>query len=455
MARTRMAGGGGASAWALVIFGIGFGICLVLSIVFYVQLQGAHQAADDAHDELRQFVSRAQESSPAIVSRLDQVAQEGTVVQQLLDSEAALRDLLTTDAEADAETLRERIEAADIGTPLIAAMQDMQGELEDRSQRIAQLEENLQQARDRAAALDQELADVRSTYNASVTELEQRLDQTRSDFASYRQSVEQMEQDLTSNVQQVRQEREQRIAELERERTEWQREADRLRQSLADARRRDAGIAAPDLLQPDGQIAALVEDQNNVYINLGRNERIVPGMTFEVFSPNQPIAPDQYDEVRGKATIMVFDVGESSAQARIVRQQTGGRNQGVSEGDRIINLAYSPDTIYTFFVHGRFDMEGTGEPTAADRERIASIIRQWGGRVVDNLTYEVDFVVLGTEPPLPGEEPDSLDVAEVRAHAEAQRRYERHQEVVGEARSLNIPLLNQNRFLSLVGYFER
>lgn len=455
MARTRLAGGGGASAWALVVLGLGFGICLVLTLLFYVQLQGAHQAAEEAEDQLRAFVSSAQESSPEIVSRLDRVAEDGTVVQQLLDTTSGFRSLLTTDAEADLESIRARIDEADLATPLISEMQDLHAEVAHGSERINQLESTLEEARERAEALDEELALVRQRYDESVEELEGELERVRSEFTDYRERVEQMEQELTERVRQVRGEREEEISDLEQQREELRRQADQLRQSLADARRREAAISPPELLRPDGRIASVVEEQNNVYIDLGRQDRIVAGMTFEVFGPNEPIEPDQYDDVRGKATIMVFDVRDDASVARVVRRASPGRNT-IEEGDVLINLAYSPDTVYTFYVHGRFNLDGLDDPTAADRERIASIIRQWGGRIADELNYEVDFVVVGAEPPLPEQPPEgTVDTARIRAHQEAQRRYERHHEIVGEARSLDLPVLNQNRLLALVGYYQR
>lgn len=457
MARTRTAGGGGASAWALVIFGVGFGICLVLSILFYVQLQGAHQLADEAEQELRQFVTGPQASSPEVVRRLNN-PQDGTVVQQLLDNHSVLRSLLTTDVDMDLEAIEARFVEGGFERPLLRGMENMQAELRDRSERIDQLEANLAEARELARSLDRRLTQATSSYDQSVQQLDGRLDGVSAEFTSYRGQVEQLERDLTQRVQQVHREREDRIIQLERERDEVRRETDQLQRALAEARQRDRAIAAPEFIRPDGRIASIGENEEVIHINLGRRDRIVAGMTFEVFSPNRPIEPSEQNQVRGKATLQVFEVGESASQSRVVRRQQVGReaDRSISEGDHIVNIAYSPDTLYTFYVHGRFDIDATGEPTAVDRERIKSNIQRWGGRVVEELTYEVDFVVLGMEPELPEALPDgTIDPAAIRAHAEAERRYERHHEVIAAAEAHNIPVLNQNRFLALIGYFRR
>ena len=54
MARVRTGGAGSGYAWALVIFGAGFVICLMLAIVFWAQLGGAREQAEQA--QLHQVV---------------------------------------------------------------------------------------------------------------------------------------------------------------------------------------------------------------------------------------------------------------------------------------------------------------------------------------------------------------------------------------------------------------
>jgi len=43
----------------------------------------------------------------------------------------------------------------------------------------------------------------------------------------------------------------------------------------------------------------------------------------------------------------------------------------------------------------------------------------------------------------------------VREHAEATRNYETYNRLANQARELSVPVLNQNRFLALVGYYRR
>jgi hypothetical protein len=192
-----------------------------------------------------------------------------------------------------------------------------------------------------------------------------------------------------------------------------------------------------------------------VYVSLGRADRLQMGMTFEVFDANELVKLDEYERVRGKATLEVVSVEEATSIARIVRQERG---RPVQEGDAIVNLVYDPQAVYKFYVYGEFDIDGDGVPDENGIDTIKSRVRQWGGRVSDSLTYDVDYLVLGMEPPLPTAPPEGeVDPVKIAQYVQAQREYETYQELIGEARSpsLQIPILNQNRFLALTGYYDR
>src|SRR5690606_23185485 len=110
-----------------------------------------------------------------------------------------------------------------------------------------------------------------------------------------------------------------------------------------------------------------------------------------------------------------------------------------------------------------FDVDNTGRTSMSDRRRIETMILQWGGKLSqaseeDNreLSYDVDYLVLGEEPELPTPlPPGTFDPEIIEAHRAKQRRWERYNQLVKEARELQIPVLNQNRFLLLVGYYQR
>ena len=176
-------------------------------------------------------------------------------------------------------------------------------------------------------------------------------------------------------------------------------------------------------------------------------------MTFEVFDKDTGVSLDEANELRGKATVDIIRMTERSSLARVVRFTRG---QTVNEGDLIANIIYDPNISYRFHVFGAFDIDSTGQATTTDRRRVETMVTQWGGQLVRELSYNSDFLVLGQEPQLPERLPASeFDPVKIERVAAQKRKYETYQGLISEAKALSIPILNQNRFLVLVGYYQR
>ena len=455
MARMSNVGGGAASAWALVIFGFGFGICLLLAIILYTQLGGAQQREAEAQAQLAEYVNDDLANSPAVIPLREN---SEPVVAQLLDRNRSLRNIVSSDEGATVDSIQQTINERGIERSLLRELNARQQEMDHRQERITQLQRELESERESAEALAEEKEQLRRSFDQTEQQLRDRLAELRSQFEQHQQAFNQTEQDMTSRVQQVRDHRETELRDLQRENEQLQQELQEVQRQLAEAEKQNQGVGPPNVVRSDGNIASVLQDEDKVYIDLGREDQMVLGMTFEVFDPDVMVKPDDYDQIRGKATIEVTEVNAESSLARVVRRERAPRGSGtvVSEGDQIVNVAYQPDARYMFHVYGKFDLDGTGNPTVADRQRIESMIKRWGGTITDELDYEVDYLVLGKEPELPEALPEgTIDPAKIIAQAAAKREYEKDQELVGQARTLDIPVLNQNRFLALVGHYQR
>src|SRR6185503_12312932 len=125
-------------------------------------------------------------------------------------------------------------------------------------------------------------------------------------------------------------------------------------------------------------------------------------------------------------------------------------------GDLIVNLIYDPATKYNFMVYGDFDLDQNGQATPADAEVVKRLITQWGGILTDKVNVDTDFVILGKEPVLPPFNKDELaDPFNQKKLSDAQAALDAYQDVVKSARDLHIPIMNQNRFLYFIGYFDQ
>jgi hypothetical protein len=220
---------------------------------------------------------------------------------------------------------------------------------------------------------------------------------------------------------------------------------------------RRADVTNPIVRQTDGKLIR-VPNNDICYINLGYGDQVTPGLTFEVYDKTEgvpPIPPNVTGDEElpvGKASIEITKVGATSSECRIVHITPGAV---LSEGDLIANLVYDPHTKYNFFVYGKFDLAESGRPNAADTEVIKRLVTQWGGKLTDQVNVDTDFVVLGSEPVLPTFSKDDLTAENQDKLQKAQEDLDRYQELRQEAKDLHIPVMNQNRFLYYVGFYDQ
>lgn len=452
MARARGGGGSGA-AWALVLLGAGFVICLVLAILFSVQLTSAQEARAEAEEELSEYVGTQERRSPIVTAMLE--SGEGTVVGQLLESNEALRGIIGVGPDETLDAVRQQVDAAageDAGA-LLQEVQALRAEVDAAEERLASERQALERAREAAAAADREKNQLQQQYEQAEQRLAQGYDARVSTAESEVTALRNNLSDLENQLDQVRSRLQQRVDNLQSEVASLEDENENLRRILDDMRRREAGGDAVPVTSPDGTIASVLEESDLVFIDRGRRDQMLLGLTFEVFEKGKPITFDEAGENRGAATIQVVEINEASSLARVVRRSQGAF---IREGDSIVNIVYDPNRTFRFRVFGAFNLDGEGDPSFAQQQKIEDIIERWDGVVADELTFSTDFLVLGAEPEPPDPlSPDVIDPERIAEFNEQKRIYDTYQELVTEAERLRIPVLNQNRFLTLIGYYQR
>ena len=203
-----------------------------------------------------------------------------------------------------------------------------------------------------------------------------------------------------------------------------------------------------DAYKSDGQILSIETSSNIVFLNIGAEDKVYPGLTFSVYDRNAPIPIDG----KGKAEIEVFDVSETTCVARIVKSKI---KNPIVIGDIVINLIWDSRATNTFVVAGEFDFNNDGAIDAGTGKKIRQLIENWGGKVETEMTINTDFVILGTVPKV--SEKPSLDDMEIDPMAmdkydKAVKAAGEYREVKKQAESLYIPVFNLKRFLSFIGY---
>ncbi|HEY1628430.1 MAG TPA: hypothetical protein VGF52_01150 [Tepidisphaeraceae bacterium] len=289
---------------------------------------------------------------------------------------------------------------------------------------------------------------LRQEKDAALQQVQQITQQQGASFASTAGDLRKQLQTAQDQINQVNSQNADLGAQVKKLNTEL----DKTRQKLNDIRV-DPTKAVTQ--QVDGHIVRL-SGSNLCFIDLGAGDQVTPGLTFEVYDKNEGVPPpgdpstDENLPV-GKASIEVIRVGPSSSECRITRLSTGAE---LNEGDLIVNLVYDKNTKYNFVVYGDFDLSQTGNATPKDADVIKRLITQWGGNVVGQINVDTDFVVLGKEPVIPDRPKEDDPIAKAKYDA-AVAASEAYAEISSKARAYRIPILNQNRFLYLVGYYDQ
>jgi hypothetical protein len=207
----------------------------------------------------------------------------------------------------------------------------------------------------------------------------------------------------------------------------------------------DSEIAA---YQPDGKIILIDASAKIVHINLGSEDHVYRGLTFSVYDKNMPIPKDG----RGKAEIEVFNVGKNISAARIIRSSV--KNPIILD-DIIANLIWDSDKMNVFVVAGEFDLDNDGTVDYRGAEKIKALIEKWGGKAVDNISINTDFLVLGTTPTVlerPTFEQMEVDPMAMEKYEASLQRLEFYNDVQNRAQLFSIPVFNTERFLYFIGY---
>jgi len=307
-------------------------------------------------------------------------------------------------------------------------------------------------------------------YNAKVDIIAQ----LEKDKLALEEQRETAKKDLDDAFKALAQEKDNQIASLQKQNAEALEQVDTVRKEYEDARtahnnyvgkvkeekqalvneiiEKDAEIKVLALkikralareFEPDGKIIALDPGEETGYINLGKGDGVFNGLTFSIFDP----AELGKDPPQPKAAIRLTNVMDNSSEffiTRVVR-----KSNPVVEGDLITNPAFDLERPFHFAIVGRFDINGDG---VEDTDWVKSQVRRFGGKVQDKVTIETDYLVTGQEPmSTSGAATGPATPQDEIRRKKIQQQQKEFGEATDLAARLHIPVLNQNRFLSLLG----
>ena len=473
-------GNRGGLVTALVVFVVLFFVAAIFAVVKSVDAADAEARATKNEAKYKSAISDS-EMTDEVFTSLQQGAQGRTVYNSLLEQRNALATFITgqnpgPNAFEDArnggnrliveinEALKKEGSGAQISAGSIsAAMNDLDKLLRQRQAQVAELNGKLAQA-------TQELNNQVAIYAKEIDEARKNAENARQEAAkanemvnAYRtgkdEDINRLEKNLADTIEGNRktiEDLQTQIATAQQEKTDLTKKL----QASIDKHKRVTNSADVIVRRADGVVLEVQPANKLCFINRGLGHGISPGMTFQIYDKNEGLPrvgnlEGGIDELPpGKGSLEVTRVGQGSSECRIITLTAGTQ---VMVGDLIANLIYDPNAKLRFKVYGEFDVNQDGRVSAEEADVVRRLIVQWGGQLTDDVNVDTDFVVLGAEPAVPTYTAEELQQDPTKQFQvdQAQKARDAYNQIRDNAISLHIPVLNQNRFLYMTGFYDQ
>jgi len=435
----------------LAITTVGF---FVAFAVFYGKYSDRGRLLQQAQTDAADIVKPEERNRDDIQSLVAEAKKDGnkSLVGYLVGSQGAIMERVTgarSDRLSSLATKLGNVQGADSANLLTLVA--------NRDSELAALRSQLAQAdAARAAALKDlenevgRVGGIEQRHQETVNALTAEVQQYRAEIETYRLGTDQYKQNLDARLGQTTNSAAEERKRLQDQLTSVSNESAILKGQLQTLRADKANetlAGSPEVSLVDGTVIGIGSGQ--AFIGIGSRQKVSLGMTFTVYADATALRPDaEGNYPRGKATLEVISVDDNSSTCRITSEVRGNP---VVRGDVIANAIYDPTKVYKFVVFGNFDADRDGLPTAQERQTIAANIASWGGSVTDEIAGDTDFLVLGERPILPPNPSSDAPLPVVEEFIRRRRDVERYDALYAQARSTNLPVINENRLYTLTG----
>ena len=334
-------------------------------------------------------------------------------------------------------------------------------------QTIIQLKTDLDIARDSVRNMEKILSDIEDDYDEAVSNFrrdEKKLIDDKNAFqqlaqkreAEYQQIEEFMQKstdDQIATVMDKLKNAELRFKQKNIELLGLQKKLSETEEALQTARDKLESIKPQPNVEvfayrADAKIVDVDLEAKVVFLDIGSEEHVYPGLTFAVYDKSAPIPEDG----KGKGEIEVYNVKKHISMAKIIIYS---KKNPIIPDDIAVNLIWDSKTSNKFVVAGEFDFDQSGSVDRNESEKIKQLIEGWNGSVVDEVTIETDVIVLGTEPETPDKpsaEQIAFDPMVEQRYNEAQEKLRRYNGVIEKAQIFSVPVFNSKQFMYLIGH---
>lgn len=428
----------------------------VTTVAFMAQRSAALKKYKDLQEKNDQYITEAEKSSDDVKQiQVAAARKQESLVKFLLEEQRDAMRMATGNEKNTIEAMQKTLESFPGGKNgnLLQVLRDRELELstakknaEDAIKARDQALQDRQNEVERVKTIEDSHNKAIEAARNEVNTYKGEVDNLSADIESYKKDMEVRNEKIRADFQDELAERNARISELEKGSLLDRTTIARLQ---AELKGRTPGMTDEYSLV-DGKIIGLDAAENTVYLDIGSKQKVNVGLTFEVFSEPTAIRPDpNTGEYPGaKASLEVIKVDRDSSIARITREKRGNP---VVKGDVIANAVYDPNKQYTMLVYGNFDANRDGVATQQEAASVRTLIEEWGGKVVDELQGNVDFLVLGQKPTIPPPPPEGSPGALIQEYIRVKRIADQYDQLLQQAQATSMPVLNENRLYTLIG----
>jgi CHASE3 domain sensor protein len=438
---------------SLVVFVLATVFLLVLSIVFYVQNQELKESVDNSNKKLRIYFRNEDNAGEYVVAAEDA---EQSLAGYLINQIEERNKLLTGNPTETIDSIRSQFsESVSGGSPLAMTLSKMQGQIDSMNQELHSRYAELSSAQNTIDSLKLELKNQSESKEIEVQLVKNEWQEVQDHAEELNTKADEFFDSRKERLRSIYAKNEEKIVFLEKDIVEMNEEKARLMTKIYDLREK-INSSSLDSVDPsllvDGNIIN-VGGGNEVFINRGKNDHIVLGMTFDIYDSASQLRPNEDGNLpRGKATVEVVGVGPTTSTAKIIRSTS---SQPIVRDNIIVNPVYDPNYAFSFLVHGSFDADGDGVPES-NNSFIKDQITRWGGVIYEDtgvIPGDLDFLVLGIAPKAPSSKPkkDASPAVE-NAYNAQQADYLDYESLRQQARTAGVPVLTANRLYILTGY---
>jgi len=451
-----------APPYALIAFIALWVVSTILAVLFYLQWNKSEQARDTLARSTAKVYSPADLSGvgtnintwnndptyPTTLSKAGEIIKRLNLKINGIDA-AAYGDTL----EASNTALKNAGFTPDAqGVSLVSALQQVSSELKSKTALLADTQKTIDTLQKQLASSNEGNMTALQARDRTIADLRKQIDDSNKIAQQTRQEKEDALKKAQDDIQKARDDADAQVRKQALQVQDLQGQVTKLQADIKELQTRLAifrGGKTTTVGEADGQIVRTNPAQGDVYINLTSHDRLSPGLTFTVYDRRAGVHYGTDEEAKGKGTVEVVEAGDQVSRCRVTHTEPG---QSIQPGDVISNVVYNSnkERKLRFVVFGRVDLDGDGKATMDEHDRLISLIRQWGGVVDDDVSAQTDYLILGGEPQgVAGEDnPTPGSVADIRNKEITQYRH-----LVSQASTLSVPILNINRFLSMIGYY--